>query len=112
MHGDLYEEIVQISGVDYLLSDIAQVRPAFTVGEVTELKEQMLWQNSALGLQAEWLDTSQLRSNYPWISHDALGGVVTLEKQLESYAFCMALLQAGETFGVRLKHANVVGINR
>lgn len=111
MHGDLYEEIVQISGVDYLLSDIAQVRPAFTVGEVTELKEQMLWQNSALGLQAEWLDTSQLRSNYPWISHDALGGVVTLEKQLESYAFCMALLQAGETFGVRLKHANVVGIS-
>ena len=110
MHGDLYEEIVQISGIDYLLSDIEQVRPAFTSGEVSELKEQMVWQNSFLGLQAEWLETTDLRSDYPWISHNVLGGVVTLEKQLESYAFCMALLQAGETLGVRLKTANVVGV--
>jgi glycine oxidase len=110
MHQDFNEEIVQTSGIDYSLSDIEQVRPAFTLEEAIELKEQMVWQNSSLGAHAEWIQSSDLINNYPWLNHEVLGGVVTVENQLESYTFCMALLHAGEKFGVQLKTADVVGV--
>ena len=109
MHHALVSEIVEASGIDYRFLDITQVRPAFNDADVVDLKDQMKWQNT-LGILAEWAESSDLRARYAWLSSKALGAVVTVEKQLESYPFCLAMLQGGERLGVKVKTGNVVAI--
>ena len=109
MHHELADEIVNASGIDYLFSDITQVRPALSQSEMADLQCQMEWQKS-LGLAASWAESSELRSRYGWLSDKALGAVVTVEKQVESYPFCLAMLQAGERLGVRVKSGNATKI--
>ena len=109
MHHSLASEIVEVSGIDYQFSDITQIRPAFNEADVVDLKDQMKWQNS-LGIFAEWAGSSDLRARYDWLSSKALGAVVTIEKQLEAYPFCLAMLQGGERLGVKVKTGNAVTI--
>ena len=109
MHHELADEIMDTSGIDYLFSDITQVRPALNRSDVTDLQYQVQWQES-LGLSANWGEPSELKSRYGWLSHKALGAVETVEKQLESYPFCLAMLRAAEKLGVTVKSGDAAKI--
>ncbi len=109
MHHEFADKIIEASSIDYQFSDITQVRPAFSKSEEMELKSQMDWQKS-LGLVVDWVEPSDLGTQFGWLSPKALGAVVTLEKQLESYPFCLAMLQAGERLGVTVTSGNAVKV--
>ncbi len=111
MHEEMAPALVEESGVDYLLSDIPLLRPAFDEAEAEELRAQMGWQQE-LGIGVEWLDGPQARALGTWLSPDAVGAAYTVEKQLEAYPFAIALAQAAERRGVEIRTAEVVGVPR
>lgn len=111
MHEQMASVLREESGIDYLLSDIPLLRPAFDEQEALDLQEQMDWQHK-LGLNVEWLDASNVHTMSTWLSTEAIGAAFTIEKQLEAYPFAIALAQACERYGVEIRTAEVSEIAR
>ena len=111
MHGEIAETLIAESGVDYLFSDIPILRPALDEDEARDLQAQMGWQRE-IGVEVEWLDEAALRALGTWLTPDALGAAYTIEKQLESYPFAIALAQACEQRGIEIRTAEANGILR
>ena len=106
MHDDYADQLISESGIDYLLSDIPMIRPAFNEEEASELQEQVVWQRE-LGLSVDWLDYKQVHSLSSWLSSEAIGAAYTVERQLEAYPFAIAIAQASEKNGVSIRNAEV-----
>jgi glycine oxidase len=106
LHSSMAPILIAESGIDYLLSDIPLLRPAFNESEASKLQEQMIWQRD-LGIEVEWLDSCQVHSMGTWLSEEATGAAFTVEKQLEAYLFAIALAQAAEHHGAEIKSAEV-----
>ena len=111
MHGEIAETLIAESGVDYLFSDIPILRPALDEDEARDLQAQMGWQRE-IGVEVDWLDEAALRALGTWLTPDALGAAYTIEKQLESYPFAIALAQACEQRGIEIRTAEANGILR
>ena len=109
LHSRIAPTLLEESGIDYLLSDIPVIRPAFDQAEADELHEQISWQRG-LGMQVEWLDATQVRALGSWLSPDAIGAAYRVEKQLEAYPFALAMAQAAERHGVEIRTGEVTGI--
>ena len=111
LHAEMAKTLVEESGVDYLLSDIPLLRPAFDEREAAELREQMGWQRK-LGIDVEWLDADALRALGTWLAPEALGAARTVERQLEAYPFALAMAQAAEHHGAEIRSGEVTGLLR
>ena len=111
LHAEMAKTLVEESGVDYLLSDIPLLRPAFDEREAAELREQMGWQRE-LGIDVEWLDAEALRALGTWLAPEALGAARTVERQLEAYPFALAMAQAAEHHGAEIRSGEVTGLVR
>ncbi|MEX2599243.1 MAG: FAD-dependent oxidoreductase [Dehalococcoidia bacterium] len=111
MHSSLAPTLLEESGIDYLLSDIPMIRPAFDEQETAELRSAMEWQRSA-GMDVEWLDADVLHGLGSWLTTDAVGAAYTVEKQLEAYSFALALAQAAERHRVEFRTSEVTEVLR
>ena len=111
LHTELAPALREESGVDYLLGDIPLLRPAFDEREAAELREQMRWQHG-LGMDVEWLDAQAVRGLGTWLTQEAVGAALTVERQLEAYPFALAVAQAAEHHGVEIRSGEVSGVLR
>jgi glycine oxidase len=99
------------SSVDYQLTDMTVLRPAFTPNEVAELRQQMAWHHP-MGIESSWLDATTLNSMDTWLPPETLGALSTPEAQLETYPFAIALAKAAERHGVKTRIGEVTGLTR
>ncbi len=111
MHASYAPALLEESGIDYLLSDIPMLRPAFAEREAEELRSQMVWQRE-VGLEVDWLDAESVHRLGSWLAPNALGAAYSIEKQLEAYPFALALAQAAERHGVEFRTKEVTDITR
>jgi glycine oxidase len=109
LQNELEAELRAASGIDYRLMDIPMLRPAFDDHEAAALREQMAWQRE-LGMQVDWYDERSVHTLGTWLAPEAIGGALTIERQLETYPFALALAGAAEQAGVRFRTAEVTGL--
>jgi glycine oxidase len=109
LHDELEPELRAASGIDYRLGDIPLLRPAFDDHEAAELRAQMAWQRE-LGMDVTWHDERSVHALGTWLAPEAIGGALTIERQLETYPFALALAGAAEKAGVTFRTAEVTGL--
>ena len=97
--------------IDYLLSELPMLRPAFDEAEAARVMAQVE-EHRAAGVRGEWLDADGVRAAGSWLSDDAVGAVYSVEHQLEAYPFAVSLAQAAERHGVEIRTGEVTGIDR
>lgn len=111
LHSSLAPALLEESGTDYLLADLPLLRPAFSNDEAGALQRE-LTHLSDLGIDAQWLERETVQAMRTWIADDVLGAMSSVELQVESYPFALALAQAAEQHGVEIRTGEVTGINR
>jgi glycine oxidase len=111
LHANLAPTLLEESGVDYLLSDIPMLRPAFNDEETAGLKDELAHLRGS-GLEASWVEPENIQAMHSWLAEDAIGAILSTELQLESYSFALALAQAAEQHGVTIRTGEVTGLER
>ena len=111
LHRALAPLLMEQSGIDYQLTDMTVLRPAFTPDEVAERHQQMAWHHT-IGIESSWLDATTLNSMDTGLPPETLGALSTPEAQLETYPFALALAKAAERHGVRTRIGEVTGLTR
>ena len=111
IHANLAPTLLEESGVDYLLTDISMLRPAFTDDEAQGMQEELVRLHES-GIDASWAEPKNIRAMRAWLADDAVGAILSSELQLESYPFALALAQAAEKHGVEIRSGEVTGIER
>ena len=111
LHTRVAPAIIEESGIDYMLSDLPMLRPAFDEAEAEQGMAQ-LEEHRASGVWGEWLDAGEVRAVGSWLSDDAVGAEYSVEHQLEAYPFAVALAQAAEHHGVEIRTGEITGIER
>ncbi len=111
LHANLLPALLEESGVDYLLTEIPLLRPAFTDDEANGMRDELA-RLHASGIAASWLEPKDIQAMRTWLADDVLGAVFSTELQLESYPFALALAQAAEQHGVEIRTGEVTGIER
>lgn len=74
MFTEIARELYQASGVDIGLNDAGMLRIAWTEEEADTLKKRGAWQQ-AMGLQAEWMDKTDVRRMEPAVSDEITGAL-------------------------------------
>lgn len=105
LHASLAPALLEESGIDYLLTNLRMLRPAFDEAEAAALRAQL---DSGVG--GEWLDAESLGAMDSWLAANAIGAAYSLEMQLEAYPFTIALAQAAEQHGVEIRTGEVTGL--
>lgn len=111
LHESMAPALLEESGIDYLLTEVPMLRPAFSEAEALTLQAQ-LTRHKDQGIKGEWVEPEGLAAMGSWLASDALGAVYSNELQLESYSFAIALAQAAEQHGVEIRTGDVTGIRR
>jgi glycine oxidase len=111
LHANLAPALLEESGVDYLLTPITMLRPAFSDGEANAMREELARLDAA-GIEASWIEPENIAAMHTWLAEDAVGAIHSTELQLESYPFALALAQAAEQHGVEIRSGEVTGIER
>ena len=111
LHRHFASKIIAESGIDYSLEDIPFIRLAMTPEEEIDVKRNITWYNQ-LGFPSWWVDRQQASVLNPWLSEDVIGASYTIEAQLETYDFGMALAQAGMHYGLNIQHGTVTGLSK
>ncbi|MCE2469519.1 MAG: FAD-dependent oxidoreductase [Dehalococcoidia bacterium] len=109
LHEELGPALREEGGIDYGLADTLILRPSLTQREAEEAQGQLAIQR-ALGLEAEWLEPSELEALGSWVTKDVYGAILTGEAQLESAPFAHALAQAAIRRGAEIVIDEVVGL--
>jgi glycine/D-amino acid oxidase-like deaminating enzyme len=111
LHANLAPALLEESGVDYLLTPITMLRPAFNDDEAAGMQEELGRLNEA-GIEASWVEPESIKARGSWLADDAVGAIFSTELQLESYPFALALAQAAEQHGVQIRTGEVTGLER
>lgn len=111
LHRQFASKIIAESGIDYNLEDIPFLRLALTPKEELSVKRNIAWYNQ-LGFPSWWMDTQQIAALNPWLSTNVRGASYTMETQLETYDFGLALARAGMYHGLKIRHATVTGLSK
>ncbi len=112
MHQNIWQDLIERSGVDFEPSVISSVRVAFDDADMAELRAtQEIFDAADADFSAEWLDAARLRRLEPRISADAIGALDARGNAiLSSERFTRALAGAAETLGARTLTAEALGI--
>jgi glycine oxidase len=109
---DLALELKESSGVDIGYGELSWVR-------IVQTEEQEAAYRASLDAQREqgyhegyWMEASDLRRLFPDISSQVRGGMVVPYQQVEPYRYTLALAQAADRRGVRIRQGEVVGFRR
>ena len=96
IHHQTSKALIKLSGIDYFLSDVPILRPAFTLLEAKALAQQQTV-FASLGIKSSWLSNAELTDVNPWIRSESFGGLLIQETQLETRLFSNALARAAES---------------
>lgn len=103
----LWEE----TGVDPEFRLCPAVTVAFSEEEASHLRARLPWQQAQEGFRVEWQGGEALRATEPRLSPRALGGLVTHSVGLlDPYRMTLALLQAAERAGAKVRHGEAQGL--
>ncbi len=112
LHRDLYDELLEATGVDTHYRKGANVKMAFTDDEARELDEEVAWQTE-LGIDSRILDLAQVQEIEPRVNPEGIRfRYIEESAAVEAYRLSVAVMQAAEKLGAVLRHGNVVGIKR
>lgn len=113
MHKDIWDDLIERSGIDFHPEIISSIRVAFNGFELDAMRtSQQIFDRADSDFSGEWLDSSQLRELEPRIAEqafwalDARGNAV-----LSSERYTQALAGAAETLGSSVVAAEVTGID-
>ena len=86
---------------------------AFTEAEVDTAKTHLQWQQKEEGYAVQWLDAAEAADIEPRISPEARGAVyIEGVADVEPYRLVLALTQAAESLGARVRHGRATGLRR
>ncbi len=113
LHRQIWDELIDQTGIDFNPKVISALRVAFENREVDELqKTHRIFDSAGDGFRARWLDAEQLREIEPGI---ASGSVRALEiygnAKLSSFRYTMALAQTAERLGAVSRSGELAGVN-
>ena len=113
MHLDLAEEVKSETGLDPKLRVMPCVWLVFNEEEAAEFQEIYQRAQETPGFPARWLEGEELRALEPRVSPQVIKGM-RLEgtMQLASYEYTLAISQAAQKRGVKIRHATVRGLAR
>ena len=113
MHKDIWDDLIERSGIDFKPEIISSVRVAFNGFDLDAMRTtQQIFDRADSDFSGEWLDSSQLRELEPRITDkaiwalDARGNAV-----LSSERYTQALAGAAESLGATVTNAEVTGID-
>ena len=113
MHQEIWDDLIQRSGVDFQPEVISSVRVAFNGSDLDEMRSTMqIFDRADADFSAEWLDSSQLRELEPRIADNAIWALDTRgNATLSSERYTQALAGAAETLGASVASTEVTGIS-
>lgn len=110
-HKVLQEELRKVTEIDTQFRSTASLEVAFTAREYSALTANAQWQRHE-GFSVEILDGDQVRRYEPFLSRDAVGGVLQESHyEVDSYRYTLALATAFERNGGHIRHGTVTGVS-
>jgi glycine oxidase len=111
MHTEMWDPLQQESGVDIQASLMPSLELCFTQEDVKHRKHDMSVWTKVKEFNCTWLSAKEVLSLEPRISPNVMGAVL-IEKVgvLDSYRFTLALAQAAEKRGAKVRHGTVTGL--
>ena len=110
-HGDLSQELKDVSGVDIDYRRISRLSLALDEPTANRLKEDLAWQKKVKGYNPRWLTTSEVLKIEPRVNPQCLGGMyVETAGSVEPYRYTLAAAQAAEKLGVEMLQRRVTGL--
>lgn len=112
MHQDIWDDLIERSGIDFQPQIISSVRVAFDGFDLDEMRAtKQIFDHADSDFSAEWLDSQQLQELEPRIDESAIWALDTRGNAiLSSQRYTLALAGAAETLGARIVNAEVTGI--
>jgi len=108
LHQRLAQTLQQESGVDIGYRELPALMPAFTSEDADLLHSQMA---ALVGDPTiRWLEGKALWAAEPRLSQDGLGAIEGQRAQVMAYRFVLALVEAAERRGARIRHGEVLGL--
>ncbi len=109
LHGEIYEGLVQSTGIDYQHRTVAKIDLALEESEVAGLKESATRIDAAEGFNARWLEPDEVAKLEPRISREIMGGMydygnTAADSNKLTNAFAAA---AGNMAGSTVREGNV-----
>ena len=110
MHGVLFNELLESTGVDTYYREGFELNLAFRDDDLYAIKQAVKWQQER-GLDTEYVDASTIHRMEPRVTQEVIGGSLMKDAgSVEAYRYVLALLQASETMGAVRHHGTAVGI--
>ena len=102
-------ELESATGIDLLYQRRPSLRLALDDEEADLIKDLMVWQQPHVSMH--WIDSQEVRSIEPRLSHSIVGAVYEHESaQLDSYRFNLALARGAELKGASILYREVTGL--
>jgi len=112
LHKDLYQQLLEETGIDYYFRQSALLTLAFTQTEAQEIKDEVE-ANRQQGFNVRWLDSDAVRLIDSRISPEIIGAACSEDAgELDSYRYVLALAQAAEKYGAEIRNGRFIGLKR
>ena len=111
LHQELARILPEESGIDIGYRENPAIHPAFTAQDVEALKPHPL-ELSQQDSDVQWLEGEALWELEPRLSREAMGALVSKQRQVLAYRFVLALARAGESrrVGMEIRYGEVEGL--
>ena len=113
IHVELSESLREDTGINTEFRYRPSLSLAFTDGEIRNGEAHVKWINGHDDYNGRWLDAAAAREIEPRISEQVRGAsYMEGGADVEPYRFSLALAQAAEGLGAKLRHGTVSGLRR
>ncbi|MCI0438950.1 MAG: FAD-binding oxidoreductase [Chloroflexi bacterium] len=111
MHREMWDALLDESGVDFLPQMVYKVAVAYEESELPAMEETIRIYQAAEGFAAHWLDAGRVYEIEPRIAPGAIRALYLYgDAALSSHLFTVALSRAAERMGASVRRGNVVGL--
>ena len=113
LHKQLAQDLTERTGINIEYRERPSLSLALTQEEAEEAKGSLPWLRKHPGYDVEWTDQAAVKTIEPRITDEAVGGVyVHGTADVEPYRLVLALAQAAEGSGVKIRHGRLAGLVR
>ena len=111
LHADLYQNLMDQSGIDYQHRTVAKIDLAMEESEIDGLKETAKRMDAVEGFEARWLEPEDVAKLEPRIAPGILGGMYDHGNAgVDSYKLTNAFAAAATEMGATVRVGNVQGL--
>ena len=111
LHADLYQNLMDQSGIDYQHRTVAKIDLAMEESEIDGLKETAERMDAVEGFEARWLEPEDVAKLEPRIAPGILGGMYDHGNAgVDSYKLTNAFAAAATEMGATVRVGNVQGL--